>query len=74
MPISNRQTERIHNQYKIQRTKKKLFIDTFNNISFISWLSVLLVDETGEPVENHRPVASYWQTVGSVWSVYGEAL
>jgi hypothetical protein len=51
-----------------------VFNATFNNISFIVWQSVLLVEETGEPVENHRPVASYWQTVGSVWSIYGEAL
>jgi len=28
----------------------------FNNISVISWLSVLLVEETGE---NHQPVASH---------------
>ena len=34
---------------------------TFNNISFISWRSVLLVKETGEPGENHRPVVSHWQ-------------
>ena len=27
---------------------------TFNNISVISWWSVLLVNETGEPRENHR--------------------
>jgi len=33
---------------------------TFNNISVISWRSVLLVEETGE---NHRPVASHWQTL-----------
>jgi len=26
---------------------------TFNNISVISWRSVLLVDETGVPTENH---------------------
>jgi hypothetical protein len=26
---------------------------TFNNISVISWQSVLLVEETGEPGENH---------------------
>ena len=31
---------------------------TFNNISAISWQSVLLVEETGVPEENHRPVAS----------------
>jgi hypothetical protein len=36
---------------------------TFNNISVISWESVLLVEETGEPGENHRPVASRWQTL-----------
>jgi len=32
---------------------------TFNNISVISWLSALLVEETGVPKENHRPVASH---------------
>ena len=31
-------------------------------ISVISWQSVLLVDATGVPGENHRPVASHWQT------------
>jgi hypothetical protein len=38
---------------------------TFNNtsISVISWQSVLLVEETGVPRENHRPVASHWQTL-----------
>ena len=35
-----------------------VFYATFNNISAISWWSVLLVEETGEPGENHRPVAS----------------
>jgi hypothetical protein len=33
-----------------------VFNDTFNSISVISWLSVLLVEETGE---SHRPVASH---------------
>jgi len=37
-----------------------VFNATFNNISAISWWSVLLVDETGVPWENHRPVASHW--------------
>jgi len=32
---------------------------TFNNISVISWQSVLLVEETGVPGENHQPVASH---------------
>jgi hypothetical protein len=34
------------------------FNATFNNISFISWRSVLLVEETGVPGENDRPVTS----------------
>ena len=36
---------------------------TFNNISVVSWWSVLLVEETGGPLENHRPVTSHWQTL-----------
>jgi hypothetical protein len=35
-----------------------VFNATFNNILAISWRSVLLVEETGIPGENHRPVAS----------------
>ena len=35
-----------------------VFNATFNNISVISWRSVLLVEETGGPGANHRPVAS----------------
>jgi hypothetical protein len=30
-----------------------VFYATFNNISVISWLSVLLMEETREPGENH---------------------
>jgi hypothetical protein len=33
-----------------------VFNATFNNISIISWRSVLLVEETGE---NHRPTGSH---------------
>jgi hypothetical protein len=36
-----------------------VFNTTFNNISAISWRSVLLVEEIGGPGENHRPVASH---------------
>jgi len=32
---------------------------TFNNISTISWLSVLLVEEIRVSGENHRPAASH---------------
>ena len=34
-----------------------VFNATFNNISSISWQSVLLVEETGVPGENHRSAA-----------------
>jgi hypothetical protein len=33
------------------------------NISVILWQSVLLVEETGVPRENHRPVVSHRQTL-----------
>jgi len=36
------------------------FYATFNDISVISWRSVLLVETTGE---YHRPVASHWHTL-----------
>ena len=36
-----------------------VFNATFNNISVISWRSILLVEETGGPGENHRPAASH---------------
>jgi hypothetical protein len=38
-----------------------MFNATFNNISIISWQSVLLVEETGIPGEKHPPAASHWQ-------------
>jgi len=40
-----------------------VFNDTFSNISAISWRSVLLVEQTGVPAENHRPTTSHWQTL-----------
>jgi hypothetical protein len=36
---------------------------TFNCILVISRQSVLLVEETGIPGENHRPAVSHWQTL-----------
>ena len=39
------------------------FNTTFNNISVISWRSVLLVDETGVPEEDYHPVANHWPTL-----------
>ena len=36
-----------------------VFNATFNTISVISWWSVLMVEETGVPRENHRPAVSH---------------
>ena len=36
-----------------------VFNATFNNISVVSWPSVLLVEETGVPGANHWPVVSH---------------
>ena len=36
-----------------------VFNTTFNKTTAILWRSVLLVDETGVPGENHRPVVSH---------------
>jgi hypothetical protein len=41
------------------RMRVMVFNGTFNNISVISWWSVLLLEETGVPGENYRPIASY---------------
>ena len=45
--------------YYDRRGRVIVFNATFNNISVISWRSVLLVKETGVYGENHRPVASH---------------
>ena len=36
-----------------------VFNTTFNNISVISWQSVLLVEETGVPGENHKSLTKF---------------
>ena len=40
-----------------------VFYATFNNISVISWRSVLLVEETRVHGENHGPVTSHRQSL-----------
>jgi hypothetical protein len=40
-----------------------VFNTTFKNISVILWQSILLVEETRVPGENHQPAASHWQTL-----------
>jgi hypothetical protein len=53
-------------QYFLNRVRVMVFSTTFNNISVISWWSVLLVEETGVPEENHWPAASHWQTLSQI--------
>ena len=57
--LSNNMTNYSKTSYCHYRVRVRLFKATFNNISVISWQSVLLVDETGVPGENHRPVVSH---------------
>ena len=45
--------------YRFELVWFMVFNATFNNISVISWQSVLLV----VPRENHQPAASHWQTL-----------
>jgi len=40
-----------------------VFNAIFNNISVISWWSVVLMKETGVTRENHRPAASHGQAL-----------
>jgi hypothetical protein len=49
----------------VYRLRFMVFNATFNNISVISWRSVLLVEETGVPGENHRPIGSKWRTLST---------
>jgi hypothetical protein len=42
--------------YKRSGVRARPLNATFNNILAISWWSVVLVEETGVPRENHRPV------------------
>jgi hypothetical protein len=46
--------------YRITSCIGLVFNATFNNISVLSWRSILLVEETGE---NHQPATSHWQTL-----------
>ena len=43
-----------------------VFNATFNNISVKSWWSVLLVEETRVPGDNHQPVTSQRQSLSHV--------
>ena len=52
-----------------------IFNAIFNNISVIPWRTVLLVEETRVPRENHWPVTSHWQTSSHnvvSWFIYNK--
>ena len=51
------------------RVRVMAFNTIFNNISDMSWQSVLLVEEIRVSGENHWPAASHWQTLShnGVW-------
>jgi hypothetical protein len=49
----------VNNYHQLLKAWFMVFNVTFNNISVISWRSVLLVEETGVPGENHQPAASH---------------
>ena len=60
-------TQKTENEKHVSKLKTwsgwfMMFNATFNSISVVSWRSVLYVEETEGPGENHRPVASHWQT------------
>jgi hypothetical protein len=59
--LLKRIVEKWHSSNTIHQIRFRfmVFNATFNNISAISWWSVLLVEETRVPEENHRPVASH---------------
>jgi hypothetical protein len=60
----NRNQKLMDRQYNGQNGVRVMVFNTiFNNISAISWRSVLLVEETRVPRENHWPVPSHWQTL-----------
>ena len=42
----------------LHKVRVMVFNGTFNNISLMSWSSVLLVEETRISGENHRPASS----------------
>ena len=69
LPVKLHDQQRMNNSKGPKKPTYKIwfrfmvFNATFNNISVISWRSVLLVEKTVVPGENHQPVASHWQTL-----------
>jgi hypothetical protein len=47
-------------------------LSTFNNISDLSWQSVLMVEETRVPGETHRPTLSHNVVSAKSYNLFGE--
>ena len=56
--------------YQNIRVKVMVFNATLNNISVISWRSILFLKETGVHVENYRPATNQWQTLSKICIQY----
>ena len=59
--ITTTMAHKLSNHWITVMVRIMVFNATFNNISVISWRSVLLVEATRVPRENHWPIASHWQ-------------
>jgi hypothetical protein len=60
---SKQRCQHSRTKHSFRRLGVMFFNATFNNISVISRRSVLLVEKTRVPRENHQPVTSHWQTL-----------
>jgi hypothetical protein len=54
------------NRHDLTDILLKVVLNTKNQTSVKSWRLVLLMEETGVPGENHRPVTSHWQTLSHI--------
>ena len=57
-PNKNNKSVNINSKQHRIRKRGMVLNAALNNISAISWRSVLMVEEIGVSVDNHRPVAS----------------
>jgi hypothetical protein len=56
--VMNREIHLMSQSLLLVRIRVMTVNDTFNNISVISWWSILLMEETGVPRENYRPAGN----------------
>jgi hypothetical protein len=61
--ITSNQVYKNNKPFIFYKEAVMVFNTTFNNISVISWGSVLLVEEIRVPNDNHWTAASHWKTL-----------